>query len=210
MITGHLGLAAALRSTQRARATSLGFLALLLASIAPDVVDALYVPLGICNPYGLYSHTLHAVVLQAAVIGGATFLVTGSRGATLMFALVILLHIAADAITGIKLLVPGGEMIGLGLYAKPVLDFLIETPIAVAGWWLLRRSGRGPAWAVTRQAIFAVVLLQLAIDAAPTLIGYRAKPNRCLEVPPPTSLQPRRDATLALVSLAKELTDRSQ
>ena len=86
MITGHLGVAGIARTLQRDRFSSIALLALVLTSVAPDVLDLLYAAFGVCNPYGLYSHTVHAVVLQAAVIGGAAFLATGSLTTAACFA----------------------------------------------------------------------------------------------------------------------------
>ena len=62
MIAGHLGIAGAVYAARRG--SSLPWL--LVAAMAPDGVDALFVLAGICNPHGLYSHTIPAAVLIAA------------------------------------------------------------------------------------------------------------------------------------------------
>jgi hypothetical protein len=181
VITGHLGIAGFARSLQRDRPSTAVFVALLLASLAPDCLDVLYALFGVCNPYGLYSHTVHSVVVQAAVIGGAALLVTGSRGLAVTFASVVLLHIVGDYFTGQKLLLPGGELVGLRWYDRPLLDFLLELPILVGGWWMLRRSGQAARWAVSVRTVALMVLLQTAFDIRAALSKQGIKPNACLE-----------------------------
>lgn len=182
MITGHFALSSAVATLPRTRMSTTWFLALLGASLAPDVVDVLYSMTGICSPYGLYSHTVHAVALQAAVVGGVAFLASGSRVTGALFAAVVLLHVPADYFTGSKLLVPGGEMTGLHLYDVPLYDFLLEAPILVAGWWLLRRSARGPQWTSSPWPLVALLVVQGAFDALKLGEGGRFKPSRCFSM----------------------------
>lgn len=183
MITGHFAIASAVASLPRRRASTFAFLALLVASLLPDGVDVLYSITGICSPYGLYSHTIHAVVLQAAVVGGLVFLASGSRPMTAVFVAVVLLHIPADYLTGHKLLMPGGEMVGLNLYEVPLYDFLLEAPALVAGWWLLRRRQRGPQWTSHLWTLVALLLVQGTFDALKLGEGGRLKPSRCFSTP---------------------------
>ena len=179
MITGHLGIAGIVRSLAREEMSTGLVVAFALASIAPDIVDAAYFAFGICSPYGLYSHTLHAVALQAAVVGGVAYLATGSRVATVTFAAIVLLHIPADALTGRKLLMPGGEMTGLLLYEHPLYDFLLEVPTAVAGWWMLRRSGTAPRWATSAGVLLLALVVQATFDADSARAHRGTKPNAC-------------------------------
>ena len=151
------------------------FLAFLLAAMTPDVVDSVYFLASFCNPTGLYSHTIYAVLLEMAVVSGTAFLATGSRSVALGFALVVLLHSPADYFTGYKLFVPGGELHGLDFYNRPPLDFLLEAPTIVLGWWLLRRSGRAPRWARSVWAVGVILFLQLGFDARTGL----NKPSSC-------------------------------
>jgi ABC-type sugar transport system permease subunit len=185
VITGHLGVAAAARSFSRDPMGSILFVALLLAALAPDVVDALYWAIGFCSPYGLYSHTTYAVALEAAIVGGVAFLATGSRGLTLMFVMVVLLHSAADYFTAWKLFVPGGELVGFKLYERPMVDWVLEVPLVIAGWWLLRRGGKSPHWATSVWAMVALVVVQTSLDAY--AMGHREglKPNACPVVTSP-------------------------
>jgi hypothetical protein len=187
VITGHLGVATAARSLSRRPMGSILFIALLLAAAVPDAVDALYWALDICSPYGLYSHTSYAVLLEAGIVGGLAFLATGSRGVALMFVVVVLLHSPADYLTGQKLFVPGGEMHGLRMYDHPLTDWLLEVPLVTAGWWLLRRSGRGPHWATSVWALSALLLVQTTLDVFVIGRGEGLKPNACPVVASPTS-----------------------
>jgi hypothetical protein len=184
VITGHLGIAGIARTLQRDRFSSIALLALVLTSLAPDVLDILYAALGVCNPYGLYSHTLHAVVLQAAVIGGAAFLATGSLTTAACFASVVLLHVAGDFFTGQKLLLPGGEIAGFKWYDRPVRDFFLEIPILVIGWWMLRRSDRAPRWAASSITLGLLLLLQTSFDVYAATSNRGIKPNSCFSRSP--------------------------
>jgi hypothetical protein len=173
VIVGHVGVAAATRSVwQRA---SLPWL--LVGCALPDLVDVGFALAGVCNPYGLYSHTVHAAALQAAVLGGAALLVTGSRPTALASALMVLLHLPPDLITGYKIFWPGGPMMGLYVYEHPLLDFLIEAPILIVGWWLLRRTGGAPRWATSVLVLGALLAGQGALDILTRNGG--AKPSAC-------------------------------
>ena len=172
MIVGHVGVAAATRSVWRR--TSLPWL--LVACVSPDIVDVTLALAGVCNPYGLYSHTIHSVALQAAVIGGAALLVTGSRTTAFASALMVFLHLPPDLVTGYKIFWPGGPMIGLYVYQRPLLDFLIEAPILITGWWLLRRSRRVPGWATSVLVLVVLLAGQAALDL---LAGNAVKPSAC-------------------------------
>jgi hypothetical protein len=171
VITGHLGVAAAARS----RWPVAPLLWLLPVAIAPDLLDVGYALSGVCSPYGLYSHTIPAAALLGAVLGGVAFLASGSRAAGLLTAALVLAHLPLDLVTGLKLYWPGGPLLGLHLYERPLLDFLIETPVLVGGWWLLRRSGRGPRWATMGAAVLGLVALQGAFD----LLERGLKPTGC-------------------------------
>ena len=171
MITGHLGIAAAARSCR----PPLPLLWLVPVSVAPDLLDVGYALSGICSPYGLYSHTVHAAVLTGAVLGGVAFLASGSRAAGLLTAIIVLAHLPLDLVTGHKIFWPGGPLIGMNLYRQPLLDFVVEVPILVAGWWLLWRGGRGPRWATATAMVVALVIGQGIFD----LLERGLKPTAC-------------------------------
>jgi hypothetical protein len=170
VITGHFGIAAAVRSGWRD--TSL--LWLLLASVAPDLLDIAYALVGICSPFGLYSHTVPAVALLAVVVGGAAVMATGSRRTGMAAGALVLLHLPADMITGFKYVWPGGPRMGLDLYRHLGLDFVLEALVALGGWWLLRRDARAPRWATVGAAAGALVLVQAAFDSKAIV-----KPSGC-------------------------------
>ena len=174
MIAGHLGIAGAVYAARRD--SSLPWL--LVAAMAPDGVDALYVVAGICNPHGLYSHTLPAAVLIAALTGAVAYFSTDRRVTGALAALLVLAHLPADYVTGRKLFWPGGELMGLYLYGQPALDFAVESLLAVGGWWLVRSKGRAPRWATATLALAAVLLLQGMLDLAGARRGG-VKPTAC-------------------------------
>jgi hypothetical protein len=146
--------------------------------MAPDGVDVLFVAAGICNPYGLYSHTLPWAVLIAALTGAVAYVATNQRTTGVLALLLVLAHLPADYVTGRKLYWPGGELMGLYLYGEPALDFVLESLLAIGGWWLLRATGRAPRWATGVAALATVLALQGTLD----IVGSRgggAKPTAC-------------------------------
>ncbi|MBA3671470.1 MAG: hypothetical protein H0W68_05540 [Gemmatimonadaceae bacterium] len=133
---------------------------------------------GFCSPYGLYSHTILALALLGTVLGGGVFLASGSRTMGALVTGLVLLHIPPDMVTGHKLLWPGGELHGLGLYGQPWADFVVELPIALGGWWCVRRVKTAPRWARSGWAAVAIVLVQGTIDVAGSYYGG-FKPSAC-------------------------------
>ena len=146
--------------------------------MAPDGVDALFVVARICNPHGLYSHTLPAAVLIAAVTGAVAYFATNQRATGALAVLLVLAHLPGDFVTGRKLFWPGGELMGLYLYGEPALDFVLEALLAIGGWWLLRARGRAPRWATGVAALAAVLALQGILDTAGARRGG-VKPTAC-------------------------------
>jgi hypothetical protein len=174
VIAGHLGLAGAAHAVRR----DSSLVWLLGASMAPDVVDALFVVAGSCNPNGLYSHTVPAAALIAVVTGAVAYAATGRRITGTLVALLVLAHLPLDYVTGRKLFWPGGELAGLRLYDYAIADFVIESLLATGGWWLLRSRGRTPRWATGGLALAAVLVLQGTLD----ILGARnngVKPSAC-------------------------------
>jgi len=178
VITGHLGIAAAAHSTRRD--STLFWLA--GAAMAPDLVDGLFVVARTCNPNGLYSHTVPAAALLAAVVGAIAFLATGQRATGLLCALLVLAHLPPDFVTGHKLFWPGGEIVGWRLYDRPVLDFLLESVIVAVGWWLMRRKEWTPRWATGKPALISLLVLQATADVVGAARGGM-KPSVCAEPP---------------------------
>ena len=181
MIIGHFAIAAGAHATWR----DSSLLWLLAAAIAPDAVDAMFVMAGICNPHGLYSHTLPAAALIAAVMGGVAFLATDRRATGLLAAALVLAHIPLDYVTGYKLFWPGGEIMGLHLYERPVADFVLEAAVVLGGWRLLRKTSGAPRWATGRLALVALLALQAAMLIVGEASGDGVKPSACSRVIPP-------------------------
>ena len=177
MITGHLGVAGLLRSTQGEKFGSAAFVALAVAALLPDLLDGVLFLVNVCSPYGLYTHTIFSVLLQSAAVGGAAFLVFDSRGMGAIFAAAVLLHLPADFFTGRKLFFPGGEMVGLNLYARPMWDFSLEVPLVVLGWVAARRSFRVQGWMTSAWLLALVLGVQIVDDA--TLARRLRKPTAC-------------------------------
>jgi hypothetical protein len=179
LIAGHLALAGAAYAGRRD--SSLFWL--LGASMAPDGVDALFYLADVCNPHGLYSHTIPAAALVAAATGAVTYFATRQRATATLAVLLVLAHLPLDYVTGRKLFWPGGALMGLRLYDHPVLDFALESLMAAAAWWLVRGTGRAPRWATGTLALAAVLALQGTLDVVGAQRGG-VKPSACARPAP--------------------------
>ena len=182
MITGHIGVAGLLSATSKRKFSTGAFVALALASVAPDALDGLFFFIGFCSPYGLYTHTVYSVLLQAAVLGGAAYLITDSRAQGALYASVVLLHLAADLFTGQKILFPGGEMHGLYFYDHPAWDFALEVPLVVLGWLAARRSAVSPSWMTSTGVLVSMLAVQAVFDGTMHSRDTR-KPTACFHAP---------------------------
>ena len=174
MIVGHLGIAGAAHAVRR----DSSLIWLLGAALVPDIVDALFVVAGSCNPHGLYSHTVPAAALIAIVTGAVAYAATGRRVTGVLAAALVLAHLPLDYVTGHKLFWPGGEFAGLRLYEYPTADFAVESLLALGGWWVVRRRTRTPRWATGWLALAALLVLQGTLD----VLGARTngvKPTAC-------------------------------
>ena len=164
MYIGHVGAALV---AKRAR-TSIGLLALLVATYTPDWVDGGLCLAGVHNPEGMLSHSIPAVLLFA--LAGFSLYAVRSRDRTgaLIIAGLIVSHTLLDWITGYKPTWPGGPMIGLRLYSHPVVDFVVEGLVIVAGALLYARTlpARRRPWIDVAIMGGALLALQLGIDAA--------------------------------------------
>ena len=115
---------------------------LLCAAYAPDIIEV-----GL-RPFGLYnrelSHSLVSVGIGAASLAVIYAAVRrDGRGAICLWS-VYLLHWPADFITGHKPTWPGGPIVGLDLYDRPVLVWIVDLAILAAGCWVYGK-GRKPA-----------------------------------------------------------------
>jgi membrane-bound metal-dependent hydrolase YbcI (DUF457 family) len=165
---GHVGIALAAKRVR----PGIGLLVLLVATYAPDWVDAGLCVAGAYNPDGVLSHSIPAV----AVLALLAFALYGIRsrdwtGAAIVAA-VIVSHMLLDWITGSKPTWPGGTMIGLRLYSQPIVDFVVEGALIAAGAVLYGRTlpPRERPWLDVAIMGGALLLLQLGIDIAHLLM----------------------------------------
>ena len=179
MITGHIGIAFGARALDRRppdmRAPLLWLLA---ASVAPDGVDSLLALGKYCNPAGSFSHSLPAVGILATLFAVASFLHTRSAVTGLIVGAMVVMHLPPDYITGRKALWAGGPETGFYIYRWGWLDFLVELPVVVAGWWMLRRARFTPKWVVSVFALAALLTVQAAFDVTSVVNGPRP-PRSC-------------------------------
>jgi len=164
MYIGHVGAALA---AKRVRA-SIGLFALLVATYVPDWVDGGLCLAGVHNPEGMLSHSIPAAILFALAGFAVYALSTRDLSAALIVAGVIVSHVLLDWITGYKPTWPGGPMIGLQLYGRPVADFVVEGLVIVVGAVLYGRTlpPRRQPWIDVTIMLGALLVLQLGIDIA--------------------------------------------
>ena len=135
MYGGHIGIALAGKGYR----STIPLWVLVLATQLPDWTDA-----AVCTwarkPSEMLSHSIPAVAVLA---GAAALLYYGAgrdwRSSGLVAAIVVS-HWAADFFTGIKPTWPGGPNVGLQLYHRPALDFVLEVAVIIAGWMIYQRS----------------------------------------------------------------------
>ena len=156
MIVGHWGIAYAVSAKTR----DAPFLLFAVASIAPDCLDVVYAIAGVCSPYGVYSHSLPALLPLAAVAAVAIWLLTRNWRFGLVGMALVLIHLPADWVTGRKALFLAGPLAGANLYSWPIVDFLLEVPLLVAGWLAARRAETRPRWAVAIPTLLILVTIQ--------------------------------------------------
>ncbi len=158
MFAGHTAFALLAR---RARPT-IPFAFLFVAAYAPDFVEIVFhTHYGRGHDPVLWSHSWPAVGAQAALAAVvALALWRDVRGAGIA-ALAVLSHWPADVLTGIdKPTWPGGPACGLYLYDHHLADFVVETGLLLAGWWLARRS-----WPrLQRLAVAGMVMALIAVQ----------------------------------------------
>jgi membrane-bound metal-dependent hydrolase YbcI (DUF457 family) len=167
MYVGHVG--AALGAKRIAPAVAMG--TLVFATYIPDWVDAALCLSGKYHDAQMYSHSIPAAVVLAA-LAGATQLRRLDIRAALVVAAVVISHVLLDYITGIKPTWLGGPFIGLEIYRYPILDFAIEAIVIVTGWMFYRRTLPAglPKWNPSSTMLLVLLLMQGGIDAARLLL----------------------------------------
>ena len=168
MYIGHVGAALAAR---RVRA-SVGLLALLIATYAPDWTDGVMCVTGTFDPQGMLSHSIPAVLVLALLGFIAYGLATRDWTGALVIGAVVISHMFLDWITGYKPTWPGGPMIGLQLYDHPVADFVAEGATIVLGVAVCARTLPRPRRPLVSFGLMlgALVVLQLSIEIVRLLV----------------------------------------
>ncbi len=167
MIVGHIGVAIAARG---ARTTAPLWL-LILASQLPDWADALVCSTGVQTTVpGMLTHSLPAVGTLAVMATITAFALTRDFAGSALVGAVVLSHVAGDYVTGVKPTWTRGPTIGLGLYARPLVDFVFEAAIIIAGWLFYRLSF--PVQRRTSREVFLVVVVLLAAQAAADILFW--------------------------------------
>jgi hypothetical protein len=174
VIVGHVGIAFGARALRR----DVPLVLLMVAAFLPDVGDGVLRLVAICNPYGTYTHSVPASALLAAATAALALAWSRSRALALVAGGLVLTHLPVDLITGQKALWPGGPVAGLYLYRFPVWDFIIELPVVVLGWWMLRRAGGAPTWAMSVLTLASLLAVQAGADLRNARRSLRP-PNSC-------------------------------
>ena len=163
MYVGHLGVALGAKRVE----PRLPLWALLLAAQGPDWVDAVFAGFGMAGERSaMWSHSIPSAVVVALLATAAARAKFSVRGSAWVLFVTYLLHLPADYLTGHKPLFPGGPSVGLWLYGRPALDFVIELAVITGGWWLYRgtlpseRRNAALAWVL----LLALAALQAAAD----------------------------------------------
>jgi hypothetical protein len=135
---------------------------LLFASIEPDLHDAVGEAIPALS-IGPDTHTLVGVVSAALIVALIAALLFRQVTLAVSSGLLVLSHVGADYLTSRLPLWRHGPVVGLHLYARPWADFLLESPVIVAGVILYATSSdlRRPA----RIGLISIGLFMLAMQA---------------------------------------------
>lgn len=168
MYTGHIGVALGAHGWRK----SVPLWFLIIASQLPDWADAGLCLADIRTPIpGMYSHSLPAVAILA--LGAALIYSAIQRdpAGMLLVTAVVVSHAVADYFTGIKPTWPGGPVIGLELYHRPVIDFFLESLVVLSGWAIYRkalspdRRSKEPVFTL----LFVLIVIQIGADVVFTM-----------------------------------------
>ena len=173
MYIGHVGVALAAKRLR----PGIGLLVLLVSTYTLDWVDSGLCLVGAYNPDGMLSHSIPVVALLALVAFALYGLRTRDWTSAAVLAAVIVSHVFLDWITGYKPTWPGGPMIGLRLYDRPVADFIVEGFVIGLGVALYSRTlpPRERPGIDVLTMLGTLLALQLGIDIAHLLVKGIAK-----------------------------------
>src|SRR5512141_3008997 len=137
MYGGHVGIALAGKGYR----STVPLWLLLIATQLPDWADAVACTSGVSSPPSeMLSHSLPAVAVLATVLALLYYVAARDIPAAVLVAAIVVSHMVADYATGMKPTWPGGPRIGLELYRRPAIDFVVEAAVIVIGWLIYRRS----------------------------------------------------------------------
>ena len=165
MYAGHVGVALGAKGMRPVLPLS----ALIMASQLPDWADASLCLAGVTSSTpGMFSHSFPAIGVLT-IAGALVYLATtrDMTGAAFVAALVIS-HALGDYVTGIKPTWSGGPMIGLHLYGHPMMDFIFEAIVIIAGWLIYRTSF--PEDKRLSRGVVAVLGVLLALQLAADIV----------------------------------------
>lgn len=165
MYGGHVGIALAGKGYR----STVPLWVLLIATQLPDWADAAACYAGASSPPSeILSHSLPAVAVLATVFALFYYVAARDVAGSALAGAIVVSHMIADYVTGLKPTWPGGPFIGLELYRHPALDFGIESIVIIVGWMIYRRSlpvDRRDSSPV-RVMLFCLLLLQLAASVS--------------------------------------------
>jgi hypothetical protein len=159
MYAGHMGFALGAHGLKR----SIPLWILVIASQLPDWTDAAFCLSGIRpETPGILSHSFPAIAVLALAAAMGYAAISRDPAGTLVVAAVVVSHAVGDYFTGTKPTWSGGPMIGLELYKRPLIDFILEAIVITAGWLVYRRSL--PVSSRSSRPVFALLAALLTIQ----------------------------------------------
>lgn len=146
---------------------------LVIVSQLPDWIDV-----AVCTTRpgtisaALLSHSVPAIAVLAATAALVGRFFFGSWYVAKILALLVLSHLAGDFVTGLKPTWSGGPVIGMRLYARPLLDFAFESAVIAWGWWMYRSTFRpvNRDSLAVRGMLVGLIVLQAIADIAFALV----------------------------------------
>ena len=165
MYGGHVGIALAGKGYR----STMPLWVLLVATQLPDWADAAVCSVGGASPPSeMLSHSLPAVAVLATTVALLYYATARDFPGSALAGTIVVSHMIADYVTGLKPTWPGGPFIGLELYRHPAVDFAIEAAVIILGWMIYRRSlppDRRNSSPVNVM-LFCLLLLQLAASVS--------------------------------------------
>ncbi len=160
MIIGHIGAAFGARRIW----PSVPLKLLLIATFLPDLLRLLFIPFGMWSyQSNTYTHSLPWSGVVALAMAAIVWRVTRNGTAASVSALLVLLHVEFDVVSGTKEMWVGGPT-GINLDATYwQYEFLLESALLISGWWVMRPvAGRYVRSVRTVIALVCVEFLVLA------------------------------------------------